>query len=98
MHWLLYDIPVSTTGAPAGVVPKGARVGANEWQEPVWKGPCPESGRHRYLFTLYAIDIVLGKRGALTKAELMEAIDGHVVGEAALDGRYERSAGKNTYM
>jgi phosphatidylethanolamine-binding protein (PEBP) family uncharacterized protein len=88
---------VSTTGIPAGTV-RGARVGYNDWQDAAWKGPCPLSGRHRYLFTLYAIDTVLGKRGPLTKAELMEAIDGHVVGEAALDGRYERNGGKNTYM
>jgi Raf kinase inhibitor-like YbhB/YbcL family protein len=90
VHWLLYDIPPTTTIILPGTVPRGARVGTNDWDQTRWNGPCPLAGRHRYLFTLYAIDVVLGKRGALTREELMDAIDGHVVGEAALDGRYER--------
>ena len=55
-----------------------------------WRGPCPPIGRHRYFFKLYALDVVLGERGALTKAELENAMEGHVLGHAELVGTYQK--------
>jgi len=48
------------------------------------------SGRHRYFFRLYAIDVMLPDLGAPTKDELMKAMDGHVLAEAVLMGTYHR--------
>jgi hypothetical protein len=65
-------------------------MGSNDWGKSTWGGPCPPIGRHRYVFTLYALDLVLGDRGALTKRELEAAMQGHVVMQAELMGTYER--------
>ena len=58
------------------------------WKRTGYGGPCPPVGRHRYFFKLYALDSVLPDLGEPTKAELLQAIEGHVLGEAVLMGTY----------
>jgi hypothetical protein len=41
-------------------------------------------------FVVYALDAALDLRPNLTRAELLEAIDGHVIGEAEIVPVYER--------
>jgi Raf kinase inhibitor-like YbhB/YbcL family protein len=95
VHWVLYDLPPSSTGLREGVtsdtLPDGAREGVNDWQRTGYGGPCPPIGRHRYVHKLYALDTTLGDRGPLTKAELEKAMDGHIIERAQLIGTYERS-------
>ena len=50
-----------------------------------YDGPCPP-GAHRYVFTLYALDTILDLPAEATKAELLAAMEGHVLGEAELTG------------
>jgi Raf kinase inhibitor-like YbhB/YbcL family protein len=68
-----------------------AREGTNDWKRVGYGGPCPPIGRHRYFFKLYALDITLGDKGALTKPQLEKAMDGHVLEKAELVGTYERA-------
>ncbi len=65
-HWLIYDIPVrieklsSGAGKPAGGNgPFGSHQAINDYGEIGWGGPCPPKGNppHRYIFTLYALDV-----------------------------------------
>jgi Raf kinase inhibitor-like YbhB/YbcL family protein len=96
VHWVVYDIPPDARALPEGVrgsadLPRGARLGKNDWDRAAWGGPCPPIGRHRYFFTLSALDVALGDRGALTKRELEAAIEGHVLEQAELMGTYERT-------
>ena len=63
----------------------------NDWKRTGWGGPCPPIGRHRYYFKLYALDAVLGDLGRPTKAALLAAMDGHIVGQAVIMGTYEKS-------
>lgn len=90
VHWVLYNIPPSTTALPEGAnaAVLGARVGTNDWQRTGWGGPCPPSGEHRYLFTLYAIDQMLPALGQPTRTKLMRAMAEHVLGSAQLVGTY----------
>jgi Raf kinase inhibitor-like YbhB/YbcL family protein len=89
-------------GVPAGAtLPDGTLQGANDFAPyagqtfpsgaPVngigYDGPCPPD-RHRYVFTLYALDIVLDLPAEATMADLLGAIEGHVLGEAELIGVY----------
>jgi hypothetical protein len=95
VHWVVYDLPADSRALAAAVqasteLPAGARLGENDWGKAAWGGPCPPIGRHRYVFTLYALDVVLGDRGALTRSALGAAIAGHVLAEAELVGTYER--------
>jgi len=95
VHWVVYDLPADARSLREGArtsadLPKGGRMGRNDWGKPAWGGPCPPVGRHRYFFKLAALDVVLGDRGALTKRDLEAAIEGHVLAQAELVGTYER--------
>ena len=53
-------------------------------------GPCPPIGRHRYFFKLYALDTMLPDLAKPSKADLLKAMEGHVVGQAELVGTYQK--------
>jgi len=94
VHWVLYNVPVSATGFKKAIqpadLPPGTRQGLNDWKRTGWGGPCPPKGRHRYVFKLYALDVVLPDLHQPTKAKLEAAMDGHVVAKAELIGTYEK--------
>ena len=91
VHWVLYDIPTSASGIPrGGQLPSGTREGKNDWKRTGYGGPCPPIGRHRYFFKLYALDAMLGDLRAPTKAQLLKAMEGHVLGQAELMGTYRK--------
>jgi Raf kinase inhibitor-like YbhB/YbcL family protein len=96
VHWVLYDIPATVTALPEGAsaasLPSGTREGTNDWGRTGYGGPCPPIGRHRYFFKLYALDAPLGDRGALTKGELLRAMEVHVLESTELAGTYARPA------
>lgn len=92
VHWVLYNIPPSATGLPEGAtaLPPGALEGKNDWKRTGYGGPCPPIGRHRYFFKLYALDAVLPDLGHPHKAQLLAAMQGHILGQAELVGTYEK--------
>ena len=96
VHWVLYNIPADAISLPEGVtakkLPPGTRVGINDWKQPLYRGPCPPVGEHRYFHKLYALDIVLPDLGRVTKAALEKAMKGHVLGMAELMGRHKQTA------
>jgi len=97
VHWVVYDIPPGFTGLseaipPHEVTPDGAKQGLNDFNRLGYGGPCPPpGGPHRYFFKLYALDIEPGLPAGATKADLLRAIEGHVLAEGQLVGKYERS-------
>lgn len=94
VHWVVYNIPPESGGlaekASPGDLPAGAREGLNDWKRTGYGGPCPPRGRHRYLHVLYALDAVLSDLAQPTKAALLEAMEGHVLGRFELVGTYQR--------
>ncbi|HKO15232.1 MAG TPA: YbhB/YbcL family Raf kinase inhibitor-like protein [Gemmatimonadaceae bacterium] len=96
VHWVLYDLPPSAKGlaenASGSSLPKGTRVGTNDWKKAAWGGPCPPVGRHRYFFKLYALDSMLGDLHAPTKAAVEKAMQGHVIEHTELMGTYMHPA------
>jgi phosphatidylethanolamine-binding protein (PEBP) family uncharacterized protein len=56
-----------------------------------YMGPCPPWGTHRYTFQLYALDTVLESIRRMGRGRLRKAIEGHVLGQTCLMGRYSRS-------
>jgi hypothetical protein len=91
VHWIVYDIAPSTAGLPeGGALPAGARDGLNDWKRIGYGGPCPPVGRHRYFFKLYALDTSLSFAHPPTKAQLEQAMKGHVLAHAELVGTYAR--------
>ena len=87
-HWVAFDVE-PTDVIPADVGSIGIS-GANSWKRLGYGGPCPPSGTHRYFFRILALDTVLGMEEGATKADVLEAADGHVLGEAVLMGTYGR--------
>ncbi|OEL13391.1 UPF0098 protein [Dichanthelium oligosanthes] len=92
-HWVVANIPPTTKGLPEGFSGKegpagreygGLQEGVNDWKQPGWRGPVPESRGHRIQFKLYALDDEVHLGNKITKDKLMEAIEGHVLGEAEL--------------
>ena len=59
-HFLIFDLSPATPGLPEGLpamdaYPDGSASGKNSWGRTGYGGPCPPSGTHRYVFTLYAL-------------------------------------------
>lgn len=92
VHWVLYNLPVSSNGLPEGVktLPGGTREGVNDWRRTGYGGPCPPIGTHRYFHKLYALDTVLPDLGQPSKAQLERAMHGHVLQQTELLGRYHK--------
>jgi Raf kinase inhibitor-like YbhB/YbcL family protein len=99
VHWVVYGLPPSSTGLPAGIPgngtltrPVAALQGMNDFRHTGWNGPCPPPGApHRYLFTLYALDTEVKLSPGATNAVLVMAMKQHVLEQAQLIGRYGRS-------
>jgi len=90
VHWVVTGIPATVTRLESRAdrhLPAGASNGTNDDGDARWDGPCPPIGRHRYVFTVYALDAVVP--GA-TKAELLAAMKGHVLAKGELIGMYQK--------
>lgn len=96
VHWVLYDLPANTRELAEGVAKQeqlssGARQGRNDFGKTGYGGPCPAPGKpHRYFFKLYALDGRLDLKIGATKADVERAIDGHILAQAELIGKYGR--------
>ncbi len=96
VHWVLFGLSSDTTELPEGVpdgeeVLGGAKHGRTDFGNLGYGGPCPPPGpAHRYFFKLYAIDTEPPLGAGATKADVMAAIEGHILAEGRLMGRYGR--------
>lgn len=90
VHWVLYNMPTSITNIEEANLPSQVVLGKNSSGSETYVGACPPSGTHRYFFKLYALDTMLSLRPNATKEELLQAMEGHIVGEAQLIGLYKR--------
>lgn len=99
VHWLVWNIPGSSTGLPEGV-PKGEQLPDGSQQTsasgPVYRGPgAPATGPlHHYTFELFALDTKLDiKPGAdawETRTAIYKAMQGHILGKAVYVGLFKR--------
>ena len=90
VHWVVWGIDPKVREIREGSLPKGAVQGTNDFGKRRYGGPCPPSGRHRYIFKLYALDRPVDPGAGATKARLEAAMKGHIVGRAQLVGVYQR--------
>jgi hypothetical protein len=95
VHWVVYGIPAGRTSLPEGAGDResfedGTLQGENSWDRTGYGGPCPPSGTHRYFFRLYALDNRPRLEAGADAAALREAMEGHILAEAELMGRYSR--------
>ena len=97
-HWTVFDIPGATDYLPTGVttssLPAGAVEGPTDFGSPGYGGPCPPPGDkpHRYVFTLYALDVSRLTVGVNpTGAMLSYLAKNHTLAQTQLVGFYGRS-------
>ena len=98
-HWVVWNIPATATGLPEGV-PKGPKLANGAFQfsatGQMYRGPgAGASGpKHHYMFELYALDTVIDIQPAAdafeSRANVMKAIQGHILGKAVYGGLFKR--------
>jgi Raf kinase inhibitor-like YbhB/YbcL family protein len=100
VHWVIYNIPPDATALPENIsfepnapMPAsiaGAIQGVSGFRRPIYRGPAPPPGKvHHYHFVVYAVDIA-GLPPGLTRAELLNAVQGHILAQGELVATYER--------
>ena len=90
VHWVLYDLPVEITSLAEGTKGIGTE-GVNDFRKTGYGGPCPPRGStHRYYFKIYALDTQLGLKAGAGKRDVERAMQGHVLAQGMLVGKYGR--------
>ena len=89
-HWIVGGIDPANSLIGEDSVP-GAWMGKNSWGEAKYGGPCPPSGVHRYVFKLYALDILLEMGENDDKFDVENAMEGHILDSAELIGLYQKN-------
>lgn len=95
VHWVVYNLPPDLTGFPESVPPQktlanGGIQGQTDFRRIGYGGPCPPGGTHRYFFRVYALDEVLDLAPGAIKKRLLQAMEGHILAEGELMGKYKR--------
>ena len=95
VHWVVFNLPANVTELPENIpaqktLSNGAKQGITDFQEVGYGGPCPPSGTHRYYFKLYALDTLINLDAGITKKQLLKAMEGHILAEVQLMGKYKR--------
>lgn len=87
-HLVAWNIDPGVGEIVDGNLPEGSIVGVNSTGQAGYIPPCPPNGRHRYIFTLTALDKVLEIPTSANRNALDVAIAGHVLTKATLTGVY----------
>ena len=91
-HWVIFNLPPEAQGLPEGLgrgaqLPDGSQQGLNSFRQLGYDGPCPPAGQsHRYVFRLYALDTRLTLGDKTSKADLLQAAEGHILAQTELAG------------
>jgi hypothetical protein len=87
-HWIVWNIPASTTKIAESSVP--GKEGVNSARQQGYMGPCPPGGTHRYFFKVYALDTELSLGTGSKKKDVEKAMQGYVLAKGELMGLYRR--------
>lgn len=97
VHWIVIDLPATTTGLPEGAsgsaIPDAADELVNSFGEDRYGGPAPSpgSGEHEYVVTVYALDVAtVTMPEQPSAADIASAVEGHVLASASLTGVFGR--------
>jgi Raf kinase inhibitor-like YbhB/YbcL family protein len=98
-HWVVWNIPATVTSLREGV-PKGSQLPDGSYQisatGPMYRGPgaAATGPQHHYMFEIYALDTKLDVQPTAdafeTRANVMKAMQGHVLGKAVYGGLFKR--------
>jgi Raf kinase inhibitor-like YbhB/YbcL family protein len=96
-HWVVYDLPANVTSLDSRPAASGDIAGGKQGQTArsgsmMYIGPCPPNGAspHHYRFRIYALDAALGLAAGAAKADVLAAMQGHVLAQGELTGLFSR--------
>ncbi len=95
VHWVAYDIPASVRSISQNISSKerlsnGGISGFSDFKKMGYGGPCPPIGEHSYFFKLYALNSTLNLPPGKTKNDVVQAMEGKVLGEVKFIGKYSK--------
>ncbi|HLG95152.1 MAG TPA: YbhB/YbcL family Raf kinase inhibitor-like protein [Bryobacteraceae bacterium] len=97
LHWMIFNIPGSAMSLPEGMpatatMPDGAIQAKNLRGAVGYMGPgAPPAGPdHHYTFELFALDTKLDLGPDASRADVLKAMEGHILGKGVLVGRFHR--------
>lgn len=102
LHWMVWNMPATANSLPEGVSPASGDLpdGSHQTNGNAGQGgnfgyrpPCPPQGvpvAHHYAFELFALDEKLELPEKATRADLLKAMDGHIIGHAAMVAPFNR--------
>jgi Raf kinase inhibitor-like YbhB/YbcL family protein len=104
-HWIVWNIPASATGLPEGMKPGAEQpdgIRQISASGPQYRGPgaAANGPLHHYTFEVYALDTKIDVAASTnatpiqaaleTRAAVMKAMQGHVIGKAVYVGLFKR--------
>jgi Raf kinase inhibitor-like YbhB/YbcL family protein len=97
LHWMIFNIPGTARelaeGIPANATLADGSVQSKNLRGQVgYMGPGapPQGPHHHYTFELFALDVKLDLGPDATRADVLKAMDGHILGKGVLVGRFHR--------
>jgi len=97
LHWMIFNVPGTARELPEGVakapeLPDGSIQTKNYRGDVGYMGPGAGAAGpyHHYTWELYALDIKLALTPDATRADVLKAMDGHVLAKAAVFGQFHK--------
>jgi len=88
VHWIVCNIEPSISEINENSIPSNSIQGKTDFGETAYGGPAPPDKEHTYIFKLYALDKKLDINEGSSKSQVEEAMKGHIIDEAKLEGKY----------
>ena len=89
VHWIIFNMHCGLWEIREGDEPDGT-YGLGTDNNLDYSGPCSSDREHRYYFKLYALDTTLHLPVKSSKSQVEQAMEGHIMAQTELMGRYER--------
>lgn len=89
-HWIIYNMSATTTKIDENSVPADSQEAQNSFGKKEYGGPCPPSGTHHYIFTLYALDSMISIPDEADVADIEKVIQSNSIEQATLTGLYAK--------
>jgi Raf kinase inhibitor-like YbhB/YbcL family protein len=88
IHWFVYNISKESREIMQASLPHGAKEVENNFGRKPYGGPCPPSGTHRYVFTIYALNTE--HLDGINSRNFIKKVEENALEKATIKGLYNR--------